>query len=88
MDEFAKTFCEKLKDELHDVIAYGKLYDELEAAGKHHDAEIIEEIARDECEHAYAIKSILDRHRHYEMDAEVKALWDEAARAFEEEDYD
>lgn len=88
MDEFAKTFCEKLKDELHDVIAYGKLYDELVEAGKHHDAEIIEEIARDEYDHAHAIKRILDRHRHHDVDEETKALWDEAARAFEEEDYD
>lgn len=86
--EFTQILCEKLKDELHDVIAYGKLYDELVEAGKHHDAEIIEEIARDEYDHAHAIKRILDRHKHHEIDAEAKALWDEAAHAFEEEDYD
>ena len=53
-----------------------------------YDAEIIEEIARDEYDHAHAIKRILDRHRHHDVDEETKALWDEAARAFEEEDYD
>lgn len=81
--ERAKILHEKMKEELHDVLAYAKLHDELEDEGMHHDAEIIEDLARDEYDHAHALCRMI---HHHEMDEEAKALWKEARAAFEEEE--
>lgn len=80
--EKEKILHDRMKEELHDVITYGEIYEEMKAAGMHHDAEIIEDIARDEYDHAHALCKMI----HHEMDEEADALWKEARAAFEEEE--
>jgi hypothetical protein len=82
--DIVKTFCERMREELHDVIAYGELYEKLKADGHHEEAEMIEEIARDEYTHAKAFCVQL-RHHHHVMDDEMRELWHKADAAFEED---
>lgn len=82
--DIVKTFCERMKEELRDVITYGELYDKLRAEDRHDDAELIEEIAGDEYSHAKALCIHL-KHYHHEMDEEARELWRRADAAFEED---
>ena len=75
---------DKAKEELRDVVAYGELYDKLAAKGMHGEARVIEEIAKDEHEHAEVLCELLEEHGHMKRDdAELKDLWHKANEAFD-----
>ena len=82
-EELMKCFVNRLKEELTDIDTYNTLYESLKAHGMYEDAAEIEEIARDEFEHAETLFEILKEHGHdLSADQEIATLWHKAKSVF------
>lgn len=82
-EELMKCFINRLKEELIDIDTYNTLYESLKAHGMYDDAAEIEEIARDEFEHAETLHEILEEHGHdVSNEQDIAALWHKAKSAF------
>lgn len=82
-EDFIKRFTARLKEELSDVDTYNNLYEALKMQGMYEEAEEIEEIARDEFEHAETLYELLEEHGHdTSTDEEIAVLWHKAKDAF------
>jgi rubrerythrin len=82
-EELIKCLVARLKEELMDVETYNTLFESLTDHRLYEDADVIEDIARDEFSHAQAIAEILEEHGHdLSDDQELHALWHKAKHAF------
>lgn len=74
---------EKLEEELEDVVAYGELYKHFVAHEMYDEAELVEDIAREEYSHAEAICTLLKNEEHYPHSEKLSHLWYQAKTYFE-----
>ena len=61
-DELMKKMVDELEEELEGIIEYDEIYNSFKELGLEVEADEIEQIARDEYDHACAIWDILDHH--------------------------
>lgn len=80
-DDLINHLSHRLKEELTDVCTYNDLYESLVSYHLYDEADIIEEITRDEFDHATAIYDILKMHG-YNEDEDTEALWHKAKMVF------
>lgn len=81
-DELIKHLVTRLKDELGDVETYNKLHCHLKNMHRYEDAELVEEIAHDEFEHAEAIREILEELNYDFSEPGLELLWQRAYHIF------
>ena len=75
--------AERLEEELEDVVTYGELYKHLIAHEMYDEADLVEEIARDEYSHATALCEHLKDIGEYPTDEKYHKLWHEAKMYFD-----
>ena len=81
------TVCQKMMDELHDIIEDNAFHNKLLEAGLPREATIIEEIASEELTHARAYRRILTRHGRA-ITPEAHELWEKVHEIFHLEEHE
>ena len=83
--EILAIFCQKMKEELHDILDDDELHTKLLDAGMVREATLLEEIASEEFTHAMTYRRILARHGHA-ISQEAHELWDRVYEIYHMED--
>lgn len=83
--EILAIFCQKMKEELHDILDDDELHSKLLEAGMVREAALLEEIASEEFTHAKTYRRILARHGHA-ISQEAHDLWDRVYEIYHMED--
>jgi rubrerythrin len=81
-DDLIKRLVVRLKEELTDVETYNELYEYLESHHMYEEADVIEEIARDEFSHADAICDMLKELGYDFSEPGLEMMWQRAYHAF------